>query len=72
MERRRLLVPLACSLVSSTVSLATTLPAEADQAVSKASITLVGGFLITAPTDAGNLASRSRSVGAVTVSGQLV
>lgn len=72
MERRRLLIPLTCLLVTSTVSLGVTLPAAADSAVSTASITLVGGGLsITAPSDAGNLASRSNNIGAVTVSGPL-
>lgn len=73
MQRRHLLVPLACLIVSSTVSFGASLPAVADQtAVSNATVTLVGGGLsITAPSDAGNLASASNSVGAVDISGQL-
>jgi hypothetical protein len=72
MERSHLL-PLACLVLTSTVSLGATLPADADQtAVSSATVTLVGGGLsITAPSDAGNLASTSNGVGAVTISGQL-
>ena len=48
-------------------------PAAADQsAVSTASVTLEGGGLsITAPADAGNLATKSNQVGATTVSGKL-
>jgi hypothetical protein len=65
---------LATSLVACVVlSLHTIAPAVADQtAVSIASVTLVGGGLsITAPSDAGNLGTKSNQVGATTVSGQL-
>jgi len=80
MNRRHLAPPtslipfLAASLVASVgLSLGTIAPAAADQsAVSSASITLVGGGLsITAPSNAGNLATTSNQVGATTVSGQL-
>jgi hypothetical protein len=55
------------------ISVQTIAPAVADQtAISSASITLVGGGLsITAPSDAGNLGTKSNQVGATTVSGQL-
>ena len=55
------------------LSLHTIAPAAADQtAASSASITLVGGGLsITAPSQAGNLATKSNQVGATTASGQL-
>lgn len=73
MHRRSLAVPLTCLLVSTAATLAATQPAAADpSAVSDATVTLVGGGLsITAPTNAGNLASSPNGVGAVTISGEL-
>ena len=65
---------LATSLVAfMAISLQAIAPAVADQtAISSASITLVGGGLsITAPSDAGNLDTKSNQVGATTASGQL-
>lgn len=77
MHRHELLIRPAClatSLVAfMALSLHTIAPAVADQtAASSASITLVGGGLsITAPSQAGNLATKSNQVGATTASGQL-
>ncbi|GAA2128742.1 hypothetical protein [Nocardioides bigeumensis] len=70
MSHRRVPLILLTALV---LSLASVPAATADQtAISQASITLVGGGLsITAPADAGSIASRSNEVGAITVSGQL-
>jgi hypothetical protein len=72
MTRRPHLVPLAL-LAALVASLAAAPPAIADQtATSQATITLeAGGLSITAPSDAGNLGTRSNQVGATTVSGQL-
>jgi LPXTG-motif cell wall-anchored protein len=72
MSRRHHLVPLAM-LAALVASLAAAPPAAADQtAISLATITLeAGGLSITAPSDAGNLGTRSNQVGAITVSGQL-
>jgi hypothetical protein len=72
MSRRPHLVPFAL-LAALVASLAAAPPAIADQtATSQATITMVGGGLsITAPSDAGNLGTRSNQVGATTISGQL-
>ncbi len=72
MSRRPHLVSLAL-LATLVASLAAAPPATADQtATSQATFTLVaGGLSITAPSDAGNLGTRSNQVGATTVSGQL-
>lgn len=72
MTRRPDLVPLAL-LAALVASLAAAPPATADQtAPSQATITLeAGGLSITAPSDAGNLGTRSNQVGETTVSGQL-
>lgn len=63
----------ASSVVILGVVLGTAVPAVADQTtVSSATVTLQGGGLsISAPTDAGNLGTKSNEVGAVTISGQL-
>ncbi|HYO40247.1 MAG TPA: hypothetical protein VER39_11375 [Nocardioidaceae bacterium] len=73
MHRRHLLVPLACLGLTSTVTVGATQPAVADQsAASHATVTLQGGGLsISAPTQPGNLGTRSSSVGAVTIQGRL-
>jgi hypothetical protein len=72
MSRRphHVLLALLAALVG---SLAAAPAALADQtATSQATITLeAGGLSITAPSDAGNLGTRSNQVGATTVSGQL-
>jgi hypothetical protein len=72
MSRRphHVLLALLAALVG---SLAAAPAAIADQtATSQATITLeAGGLSITAPSDAGNLGTRSNQVGATTVSGQL-
>jgi hypothetical protein len=72
MTRLPHLVPLAL-LAALVASLAVAPPATADQtATSQATITLeAGGLSITAPSDAGNLGTRSNQVGVTTVSGQL-
>jgi hypothetical protein len=64
---------LTASLVASLGSGAAAAPAAADQsAVSSATVTLTGGGLsITAPTNAGNLGTKSNNIGATTISGQL-
>jgi hypothetical protein len=72
MSRPPHLVPLAL-LAALVASLAAAPPATADQtATSQATITLqAGGLSITAPSDAGNLGTRSNQVGETAVSGQL-
>lgn len=73
MQHRHLLVPLACLMVSAAVTLGSAVPAVADQsAITSATVTLeAGGLSITAPSNAGNIGTRSNQIGAMTVSGQL-
>ncbi len=69
MRRRSLLVALAAGVLT----LGMTLPASADTtAPTTATITITGGSLaITAPADAGNLGTRTNTVGGGTISGSL-
>jgi hypothetical protein len=73
MRRRHLLVPLACLSVGCTVTVGASLPAVAEEtATSHATVTLEGGGLsISAPTQPGNLGTRSTSVGSVRIQGRL-
>jgi hypothetical protein len=68
MRTRSLLIVLTAGMLTVGLSL----PASADSGTSAATITVTGGSLsITVPTDAGNLGTRTNSVGGGTISGPL-
>jgi hypothetical protein len=69
MRTRSLIVAIAAGMLT----LGIVVPASADTTgVSTATVTVQGGFLsITVPTDAGNLGTRSNTVGGGTISGPL-